>query len=132
MNGHGLSEHGAVSDDDPTLVPDPALSPNPLLAGALARRLDSGARHVDIGRDASNGIAKLVLALLNLIHELLERQAMRRIDSGRLSEAQIESLGEALMNQAITIVDLCEQLGLAETDLDIDLGPLGHLVGDMT
>ena len=69
-----------------------------------------------------NGLAKLVLALVNVIHELLERQAMRRIEGGSLNEVQAEALGEALMRQALTILELCDQLGVTEEDLAIDLG----------
>lgn len=115
-----------------TLPPGLAcLAPDKNLAVTLARRLDGAARHVDIGRDTGNGLAKLVLALLNLIHELLERQAMRRIAGGSLTDAQAEALGEALMRQALTILELCEQLGIDEEDLAIDLGPLGKLAGDI-
>jgi hypothetical protein len=105
-------------------------TPEEQLAISMARRLDGSARHVDIGRDTGNGLAKLVLALLNMIHELLERQAMRRIDGGSLNQAQAEAVGEALMRQALTILELCEQLGITEEDLAIDLGPLGRLGGD--
>ncbi len=99
------------------------------LAITLARRLDASARQVNIGGDTGNGLVKLVLALLNLIHELLERQAVRRIDGGSLSEEQAEGLGSALMGQALVIRELCDQLGITEEDLAIDLGPLGH-IGD--
>lgn len=105
-------------------------TPEENLAITLARRLDASARHVEIGRDTGNGLARLVLALLNVIHELLERQAMRRIDGGSLSQAEAEALGEALMRQALTILDLCDQLGITEEDLAIDLGPLGRLGGE--
>jgi cell division protein ZapA (FtsZ GTPase activity inhibitor) len=105
-------------------------TPEENLAFTLARRLDGSARHLDIGRDTGNGLAKLVLALLNVIHELLERQAMRRIDGGSLSREQAEALGEALMRQALTILELCDQLGITEEDLAIDLGPLGRLGGE--
>jgi len=108
-----------------------ALAPDRDLAFTLARRLDGSARHVEIGRDTGNGLAKLVLALLNVIHDVLERQAMRRIEAGSLTDAQAEALGEALMGQALTILQLCDQLGITEDDLDIDLGPLGHLAGDL-
>jgi hypothetical protein len=108
----------------------PALAPDKDLAFTLARRLDGSARQVDIGRETGNGLAKLVLALVNVIHELLERQAMRRIEGGSLTEAQAAALGEALMRQALTILELCDQLGITEEDLAIDLGPLGRLVGD--
>ncbi len=109
----------------------PAFMPDKDLAFTLARRLDGSARHVDVGRETGNGLAKLVLALLNVIHELLERQAMRRIDGGSLSETQAAALGEALMRQALTILDLCDQLGITEEDLAIDLGPLGRLTGEL-
>jgi hypothetical protein len=110
----------------------PALVADNDLAVFLARRLDGSARQVDIGRDTGNGLAKLVLGLVNVIHELLERQAMRRIASGSLTELQAEALGETLMRQALTILELCGQLGITEEDLDIDLGPLGRLTGDLT
>jgi hypothetical protein len=116
-----------------TLFPEPlasALSPERDLAANLARRFDSGAKRVDIGRDMGNGLAKLVLALINVIHELLERQAMRRIESGSLNTVQAEALGDALMHQALTILELCDQLGMTEEDLAIDLGPLGRLMGE--
>jgi hypothetical protein len=112
----------------------PALAPDPDLAFTLARRLGGATRRVEIGRETGretgNGLAKLVLALVNVIHELLERQAMRRIEGGSLTGAQVEALGEALMRQALTILELCDQLGITEEDLAIDLGPLGRLAGD--
>ncbi|MBI2189186.1 MAG: gas vesicle protein K [Acidobacteria bacterium] len=76
---------------------------------------------------AKNGLAQLVLALVKLLHELLERQAIRRMESGSLTEAQIERLGVALMKQAEELNRLREAFNLDEEDLDIDLGPLGSL-----
>lgn len=105
------------------------LVPNKDVAVSLAKRLDSATHRVDIGKDTGNGLAKLVLALLNLVHELLERQAIRRIEAGSLTDTQAEDLGEALRRQALTILDLCEKLGISEKDLNIDLGPLGEMVG---
>lgn len=110
-------------------VADPGLLPDKNIALSLARRLDKATHHVDVGRETGNGLAQLVLALVNLIHELLERQAMRRIEAGSLTPVQIEALGEALRGQALTILDLCDELGVSEEDLNIDLGPLGDLVG---
>jgi hypothetical protein len=78
--------------------------------------------------DLKNGLAQLVLALVNLLHELLERQALARIDSGRLSEADCERLGLTLMRQSEQIDALREGFGLSAEDLNIDLGPLGKLV----
>ena len=78
--------------------------------------------------NVKNGLGKLVLTLVKLLHELLERQAIRRIESGSLSEAQIEKLGLTLMRQAETLEDLRKEFGLGEEDLNLDLGPLGRLL----
>jgi len=74
-----------------------------------------------------NGLGQLVLTLIKLLHEVLERQALRRIDAGSLSEEQIERLGLTLMQQAEEIDRLRREFGLEEQDLDLDLGPLGRL-----
>jgi hypothetical protein len=74
-----------------------------------------------------NGLGQLVLTLIKLLHEVLERQALRRIDAGSLSEEQIERLGLTLMQQAEEIDRLRKEFGLDEEDLDLDLGPLGKL-----
>ncbi|AOJ06477.1 gas vesicle protein GvpK [Burkholderia sp. ABCPW 14] len=76
---------------------------------------------------AGNGLAKLVLALIKLLHELLERQALRRIDAGSLNDDEIERLGLALMRQAEEIERLAGQFGFTDADLNLDLGPLGRL-----
>jgi len=90
--------------------------------GALsAGRLDLDADKV------KNGLGQLVLTLVKLLHELLERQAIRRIDSGSLSDAQSERLGLTLMKQAEEIDRLRQEFGLDEDDLNLDLGPLGKL-----
>jgi hypothetical protein len=91
---------------------------SPALAGRLA--LD--------GDQVKNGLGQLVLTLVKLLHELLERQAIRRMESGSLSESEIERLGLALMKQAEEIERLREAFGLEEKDLNIDLGPLGSLL----
>ncbi|MBI2191520.1 MAG: gas vesicle protein K [Planctomycetes bacterium] len=77
--------------------------------------------------DVKNGLGRLVLTLVKLLHELLERQAVRRMDGGALSEPEIEALGMTLMKQAEEIERLRKAFGLEEEDLDIDLGPLGKL-----
>jgi hypothetical protein len=74
-----------------------------------------------------NGLGQLVLTVVKLLHELLERQALRRIDAGSLSEEQIERLGFTLMRQAEEIDRLRNEFGLEEKDLNLDLGPLGTL-----
>lgn len=78
--------------------------------------------------DVKNGLGQLVLTLVKLLHELLEKQAIRRMESGSLSENQIERLGLTLMRQAQEIERLRKEFGLEEEDLNIDLGPLGKLL----
>jgi len=75
-----------------------------------------------------NGLGQLVLTVIKLLHELLERQSLRRIDVGELSEEQIERLGTTLMQQTREIDKLRIALGLEEEDLNLDLGPLGRLL----
>ena len=77
---------------------------------------------------AKNGLGQLVLTLVKLLHELLERQAIRRVEAGSLTEQQTERLGLALMQQAQEIERLRKEFGLEEEDLNLDLGPLGRLL----
>jgi hypothetical protein len=73
------------------------------------------------------GLAKLVLTLIDFLRQLLERQAIRRMEGGTLSDQEIEQMGEALMKLEAKIHQLSEQFGLTPADLNIDLGPLGRL-----
>jgi len=75
--------------------------------------------------NVKNGLGRLVLTLVKIIHELLERQAIRRIDSGSLADEEIERLGLTLMKQAEELERLRNEFGLEEDDLNLDLGPLG-------
>jgi hypothetical protein len=75
-----------------------------------------------------NGLGQLVLTLVKLLHELLARQAIRRVDAGSLTDEEIERIGLTLMRQAQEIERLCGQFGLDEEDLNLDLGPLGKLL----
>lgn len=75
-----------------------------------------------------NGLGQLVLTLVKLLHELLERQGIRRIEAGSLTDEQIERLGLTLMKQAQEIDRLRKEFGLEEEDLNLDLGPLGQLL----
>jgi hypothetical protein len=75
-----------------------------------------------------NGLGQLVLTVIKLLHELLERQALRRIDAGSLTEEQIERMGLTLMGQVKEIDRLRREFGLEEQDLNLDLGPLGKLL----
>jgi len=72
------------------------------------------------------GLAKLVLALIELIRQLLERQAIRRMEAGSLSDEETERLGLTLMKLEERIEELKQYFGI--DDLNIDLGPLGKLL----
>lgn len=78
--------------------------------------------------DVKNGLGQLVLTLVKLLHELLEKQAIRRIEAGSLTELEIERLGLTLMKQAQEIDRLRKAFNLEDEDLNIDLGPLGKLL----
>jgi hypothetical protein len=83
--------------------------------------------NADPGKAAS-GIAQLVLTLVELIRQLLERETIRRMDRGTLSLAEVERLGTAFMLMQEKIAELRDLFGLTEEDLNIDLGPLGRLL----
>src|ERR1039457_1355736 len=87
----------------------------------------SGRLNFDVN-GAKNGLGQLVLTLMKLLQELLERQAIRRVDAGSLTDKQTERLGLALMQQAQEIERLRKEFGLGEEDLNLDLGPLGRLL----
>ena len=74
------------------------------------------------------GLAQLVLTLIELLRQLMERQAMRRMDAGGLSDEQIERMGQTLMLLEERMDELKEVFGLEDQDLNIDLGPLGNLL----
>src|SRR5579883_2684071 len=73
------------------------------------------------------GLAKLVLTLIDFIRQLLERQAIRRMEGGTLSDDEVEQMGQALMKLEGKVRELAEQFGLSPEELNIDLGPLGRL-----
>jgi hypothetical protein len=91
---------------------------------------DDGKRQrLDLDQDSvKNGLGQLVLTLVKLLHELLERQAVRRMEAGTLTDPEIERLGTTLMMQAQEIERLRGEFGLTEEDLNMDLGPLGKLL----
>jgi hypothetical protein len=78
--------------------------------------------------DVRRSVAKLVLTLVEFIRQILERQAIRRMEAGTLTEGETESVGLALMRLEETVRDLGTQFGLAPEDLTLDLGPIGKLV----
>jgi gas vesicle protein GvpK len=78
--------------------------------------------------NVEQGLAKLVLSLIELLRQLLERQAIRRMEGGSLTDDQIEGMGEALMKLEAKIHELAAHFGLTPADLNLDLGPLGNLL----
>jgi hypothetical protein len=78
--------------------------------------------------DVQKSVMQLVLTLVELIRQLMERQALRRVQEGTLSEDETERVGLALMKLEETVHDLARQAGLDPADLNIDLGPLGKML----
>ena len=91
-------------------------------AASVPERIDCTPENVE------QGLARLVLSLVELIRQLLERQAIRRMEGGSLSEGQIEEMGEALMKLEAKVHELAANFGLSPADLNLDLGPLGRLL----
>ena len=79
-------------------------------------------------QSVEEGLAKLVLTLIEFIRRLLEKQAVRRMEGGDLSPEQIEELGLALMKLEGKLQELKTQFGLTDEDLNLDLGPIGRLI----
>jgi hypothetical protein len=78
--------------------------------------------------DVRKSVLKLVLTLVELIRQLLERQAIRRMEAGTLSDEETESVGLALMRLQETILDLARQFDISPDELNLDLGPVGKLM----
>ncbi|WP_432839657.1 gas vesicle protein K [Dactylosporangium sp. CA-092794] len=86
-------------------------------------------RRVEVDRDSvERGFAGLVLTVVELLRQLMERQALRRVDVGDLTDEQIEEIGATLMALEENMAELREHFGLKPEDLNIDLGPLGPLL----
>lgn len=78
--------------------------------------------------DVRRSVAKLVLTLVEAIRQLLERQAIRRMENDTLTGDETEAIGLALMRLEETVRDIAAQFDLAPEDLNLDLGPIGKLV----
>jgi len=91
------------------------------VAESLPQRLNTDPEKVE------NGLAKLVLTLIEVLRKVLEHQAVRRMEGGHLSDAEIEKLGIALLRLNDRMQDMKGIFGLTDDDLQIDLGPLGKL-----
>ena len=94
------------------------------VASSTPERIDCNAETVE------QGLAKLVLGLIELIRRLLERQAIRRMEGGSLNDEQVENMGLALMKLEQKVHQLAGEFNLTPKDLNLDLGPLGKLLDD--
>ena len=90
--------------------------------GALPSRIDVDPDGLE------QGLAQLVLTLIEFLRQLLERQAVRRMEGGTLSDEEVERVGLALMKLEEKVHELAEQFGLRPGDLNLNLGPIGDLL----
>jgi hypothetical protein len=86
------------------------------------RRIETDSENVE--RD----LTRLVLTVVELVRQLVERQCLRRVDDGDLTDEQIEKIGLTLMRLEEAMTELCERFDLTPADLNLDLGPLGTLL----
>lgn len=109
--------------NDKTLVAPPRELPTATgLGDPLSRRINADPEGVE------RGLAQLVLTIVELLRQLMERQALHRVEAGTLSDEQIERLGETLMLLSERMEELKREFGLRDRDLNLDLGPLGRLL----
>lgn len=92
------------------------------VGNAFPRRIDSDPETVE------RGLAQLVLTLVELLRQLMERQALRRMEQGTLDDEQVEKLGLTFMRLAERMEELKAEFGLRDEDLNLDLGPIGRLL----
>jgi Gas vesicle protein K len=89
---------------------------------AFPRRVNADPERVE------QGLAQLVLTLVELLRQLMERQALRRMEQGNLTDEQIERLGQTFMKLEQRMEELKREFGLEDRDLNLNLGPLGDLM----
>ncbi len=85
--------------------------------------------HIDANpQTAEQGLAKLVLALIDILRRLMEKQAIRRMEGGTLTDEEIERMGETFLKLEQKMEELKAVFGLRDEDLDLDLGPIKDLL----
>ena len=97
-------------------------APREQAAPSLRHRIDANPESVE------RGLVSLVLTIVELLRQLMERQALRRVDDGTLTDDQVEKIGWTLMSLEQRMSDLRDHFGLDPEDLNLDLGPLGPLL----
>lgn len=78
--------------------------------------------------EVQRSVAQLVLTLVEFVRQLLERQSIRRMEAGTLTDRQVEDVGRALMQLEETVRDIAAKFGIPPEDLNLELGPLGKLI----
>jgi hypothetical protein len=121
---------GAAARRKPALVGDLEAQELEAMRAELERLARSAAppRWNADPEDVRRSVAKLVLTLVEFIRQLLERQAIRRMEAGTLTADETEAVGLALMRLEETVRDIGMQFGLSAEDLNLDLGPAGKLM----
>jgi hypothetical protein len=122
--GTPLADRGTESDPATQELDQLRLIAEELKARVEAR---SAARWNADPEDVRRSVMQLVLTLVDFIRQVMERQAIRRMEEGTLSSDEVERVGQALMKLEETVHDLARQAGLEPKDLNLDLGPLGRL-----
>ena len=92
--------------------------------GKKARRLPPPARWNPEPEDVQKSVAQLVLTIVEFLRKLMERQAIRRMEQKTLTDAEVEAVGQALMQLEKTVREIGERFGLEPEDLNLDLGPV--------
>jgi hypothetical protein len=113
-----VSDDPLIDADDPDLFAAALSEIAPALPSRIAANPD----------DVEAGLAKLVLTLVEFLRQVLEHQAVRRMEGGSLTDQQVEDLGLTLMRLQERMSELKDAFGLKDEDLNVDLGPLGRLI----
>lgn len=88
-----------------------------------------GGRRIEADpENVQRDLTRLVLTVVELVRQLVERQCIRRFERGDLTDEQVEAIGTTLMRLEEAMEELCERFGLSVSDLNLDLGPLGTLL----
>jgi NTP pyrophosphatase (non-canonical NTP hydrolase) len=118
---HDSPENREVDPAIPDASDDHTVAALHAIARALPDRINADPEHVE------QGLARLVLTVIELLREVLEHQAIRRMDGGTLTDEEVERLGMSLLKLNRRMGELKTTFGLTDKDLNIDLGPLGRL-----
>jgi hypothetical protein len=119
--------HGRLSGDIEDLEDVMRELARPRNESASVQGASSARIHAD-ERNVEQGLAKLVLTLIEFLRQLLEKQAIRRIEAGSVTDDEIERMGETFLKLKERMAELKAAFGLAGEELNVNLGPLGNLV----